>query len=244
LGAEASGIGTGGSTASGAATNSGARTGSGAAMNSGAAATSASTESGSTADREREIATGREAAQPSRGSSISASRGRGGLSAFGDPLSVLQQMAEDMDRLFDHFGFGGLIQNPQRSLGSSGGGSQRQLARSGPQSEIWAPQMEVFRRGNDLVVRADLPGLRREDVQVDIENDVLAISGERRQESEENREGFYRSERSYGSFHRAIPLPENVDPSKINASFRDGVLEITIPTPNEQQRRKTRIDVK
>ena len=93
------------------------------------------------------------------------------------------------------------------------------------------------------MVRADLPGMRRDDVQVDVDNDVLTIAGERRQENEENREGVFRSERSYGQFYRAIPLPENVDTSKVKASFNDGVLEVTAPLPKEEQRRSTRIAI-
>jgi len=158
-----------------------------------------------------------------------------------DPFSLLQQMAEDMDRLFDHFGVAGLGGTPQRS-GQASRGGQQQLGRSG--SQLWAPQMEVFRRGNDLVVRADLPGMRREDVQIEIDGDVLTISGERRQASEDDREGFFRSERSYGQFYRAIPLPENVDASSVSASFNEGVLDITIPMPQADQRRPTRVEIR
>ena len=162
------------------------------------------------------------------------------MSMLSDPFSLLQQMAEDMDRLFDHFGFGATGLTPQRSAQASRGGQQ--LARSG--SQLWAPQLEVFRRGNELVVRADLPGMRREDVQIEIDDDVLTISGERRQENEENREGFFRSERSYGQFYRSIPLPENVDASNVSASFNDGVLDITIPMPQAEQRRPTRVEIR
>ena len=159
-------------------------------------------------------------------------------------MSLMQRMAEDLDHLFEQFGVGSGL-GPGRSAGLTTGGGrgsgQPSLLR-GIQN-VWSPQVEVFRRGDDLVVRADLPGLNRNDVQVDLDNDVLTISGERRQENEENREGFYRSERSYGQFYRAIPLPENVDQSKVKASFNDGVLEVTVPMPKEEQRRSTRIAI-
>src|SRR5436305_850953 len=80
---------------------------------------------------------------------------------------------------------------------------------------LWAPQMEVFQRANELVVRADIPGVAPDDVQIDIEDGVLTISGERRQTNEDRQEGFYRSERSYGTFARSIALPEGVDEEQV-----------------------------
>jgi HSP20 family protein len=87
----------------------------------------------------------------------------------------------------------------------------------------------VLHSDGQLMVRADLPGLTKDDVKVEMTNDMLTISGERKKEIEEKREGFYRSERSYGSFYRQIPLPEGVQTEKANAIFRNGVLEITMP---------------
>jgi len=80
-------------------------------------------------------------------------------------------------------------------------------------------------------------------VNIEVENGVLTLSGERRHEDEENREGFYRSERIYGSFYRAIPLPEGVNEDQISATFNDGVLEVRVPLPQEQQRRGRRIEI-
>lgn len=93
----------------------------------------------------------------------------------------------------------------------------------------------MVRRGNDLVVSADLPGLKKEDVNVEIREDQLIRQGERRSETATEREGYYRSERSYGKFFRAIPLPPGVDPAQADAQFRDGVLEIRMPMPQQQQ---------
>jgi HSP20 family protein len=86
-------------------------------------------------------------------------------------------------------------------------------------------------RGGKLVIRADLPGLTKKDVKVEIRDDTVCIQGERRQERESKGKGFYRSERSYGSFYREVPLPEGADPEKGTATFKDGVLEVTVPAP-------------
>jgi HSP20 family protein len=93
------------------------------------------------------------------------------------------------------------------------------------------------------VVRADLPGMSKDDINVEITDDALVIRGERRSEREENEEGYYRSERSYGSFYRRIPLPEGVSAENANATFRNGMLEITMLAPQraEQQRRQLEI---
>jgi len=106
----------------------------------------------------------------------------------------------------------------------------------------WVPQIEMLHNDGKLTVRADLPGLTKDDVKVELTNDMLTISGERKEENEEKREGFYRSERSYGSFYRQIPLPEGVKTENANAIFHNGVLEVTMPAPKrEAQLRKLEI---
>lgn len=107
----------------------------------------------------------------------------------------------------------------------------------------WAPQVEVLQRGNNLVLRADLPGLRREDVHLEVDDGMLTISGERRYESESEGEGLYHSERSYGRFSRSIPLPPGTDGDSIEARFSDGVLEVTLPLPQERSRAR-RIEIR
>jgi HSP20 family protein len=155
--------------------------------------------------------------------------------ATGGPFAFMRRFSEEMDRLFEDFGFGGGLLAP--SFGREFGG----LGEAG--RGVWSPQVEVFEREGKLVVRADLPGLTKDNISVDINDDALVIRGERRNEREENEEGYYRSERSYGSFYRRIPLPEGASAEEANATFRNGVLEITMPAPEraEQQRRRLEI---
>jgi HSP20 family protein len=141
------------------------------------------------------------------------------------PFSLMRRFSEEMDRLFGDFGFGG-------SLPSGFGREFGRLADL--EGSMWLPQVEAFERDGKLIVRADLPGLTKDDIKVDISDDAIKIRGERRKAKEETEEGYYRSERSYGSFYREIPLPSGVNRDEANASFRNGVLEITMPAPARQ----------
>jgi len=144
-----------------------------------------------------------------------------------------------MDRIFDEFGFGrGWIQ-PRTSRDLTG----RSIGRLGAGFENWAPPIEVFQRGNELVVRADLPGMRKDDISVDVTDEGITISGERKQEHEEERGGVYRSERSYGSFCRIVPLPQGAIADQAKASFKDGVLEVVMPAPPDQVTRGRRLEI-
>ena len=107
----------------------------------------------------------------------------------------------------------------------------------------WAPPIDVIQRGNEMVVRADLPGMKPDDLAVEVSEEAITISGERRQELEEDRANLYRFERSYGTFFRAIPLPEGAIVDQAKASFKDGVLEITVPAPSEQVSRGRRLEI-
>jgi len=152
-------------------------------------------------------------------------------SAFSSsPFSFMRRFSEQMDRLFEDFGFGS-------SFGREFGGLS-----SIP--SLWSPQVEAFERGNQLIVRADLPGLTKDDIDVNITDDAIVLQGERKQESEENDEGRYRSERFYGSFYRSIPLPEGVNADEAKATFRNGVLEITMPAPQQAEKRGRRLEVR
>ncbi len=110
-------------------------------------------------------------------------------------------------------------------------------------SSTLQPSVEVFQRGDEFVVRADLPGLRRDDVTVEITEDVLTIEGERREERQDRQEGYYRSERSYGSFYRTIPLPEGAISESARADFKDGVLEVIVQAPPHEVSRGRRIEI-
>jgi len=159
-------------------------------------------------------------------------RGTSGLAPWSSsPFSFMRRFSEEMDRLFEDFGFGPSLFGPTLSGFESG-----LQSRGGFAEALWSPQIEAFQRGDELVVRADLPGLTKDDVKIEIHDDQLIIRGERRQEHEEGRrgEGQYRSERRYGSFYRSIPLPEGVNADNAKAAFRNGVLEITIPAPQPQ----------
>ena len=106
----------------------------------------------------------------------------------------------------------------------------------------WVPPLEVFFNDGQFMVRADLPGLTKDDVKIEVTDEFLTISGERKEEKEDKREGFYRTERNYGSFFRQITLPENVTTDKAIATFNNGVLEITMPaTKVEKPVRKLEI---
>jgi HSP20 family protein len=94
---------------------------------------------------------------------------------------------------------------------------------------FWAPDVEVFERGNEFVVRADVPGLKKEEITIELTDEEIMLKGERKQEKEEKADKFYRSERTYGSFYRAVPLPEGVKIDKATAVVKDGVLEVKIP---------------
>jgi HSP20 family protein len=105
----------------------------------------------------------------------------------------------------------------------------------------WAPAVDLVEREDSLVLKADLPGLSESDVQIEVRDNVLTISGERKAEHEDKQNGYVRVERSFGRFARALQLPQGVDPEGIAASFRNGVLEVTIPKPEERKARRIEI---
>lgn len=106
------------------------------------------------------------------------------------------------------------------------------------ETAMWSPNIDVRERENTLVVSADLPGLTKDDVHVEVTDEGLAIRGERKREHEERRQGYYHSERSYGAFRRVIPLPEGVNAEQAKAQFKDGVLEVTVPIPESARKRR------
>jgi HSP20 family protein len=106
----------------------------------------------------------------------------------------------------------------------------------------WMPQIEVTKANGDFMIKTDLPGLTKDDVKIELTDEVLTISGERKEEKEEKEKDFYRSERCYGRFFRQIPLPEGAKADKANATFTNGVLEVKIPVAKmESSARKLEI---
>jgi HSP20 family protein len=146
------------------------------------------------------------------------------------PFRMLERFADEVDRVFDDFGFG-----QKRSRLPWRGAFSGQ--------EMWSPDVEIFHRNSELVIRADLPGLNKDEVKVEVTDNAVTIEGERQRHTEEEQEGIYRSERSYGSFFRSIRLPEGVIADQAKATFKDGVLEITMPAPPEQARRGRRLEI-
>ena len=110
--------------------------------------------------------------------------------------------------------------------------------------EEWAPVIEVFEKHDKYVVKAELPGIKEDDVDVSVVGDALTIKGKREVESEVKEEDYYCCERSYGSFFRSIALPSNVDTKKIEASFEDGVLEVSLPKTAEVKPKKVAVAAK
>ena len=107
----------------------------------------------------------------------------------------------------------------------------------------FAPRMDVFEKDNTLVFKAELPGLKKEDVQVEISNGNLVITGESKAEKEVKEDAYYRLERSFGSFYRSVPLPFDVTPEQITATLTDGVLQVQITKPVEAKPAVTKIPV-
>jgi HSP20 family protein len=142
------------------------------------------------------------------------------------PFGMMRRMADEMDRMFEGFGF------PAMGLGSWGGGSPWMG------SQGFLPQVEMCEQDGKLMIKADLPGLTKDDVKVEMTDDSLVIEGERKSENEQREQGMYRSERSYGQFHREIRLPEGVKAETANATFKNGVLEVTLEAPQHSQDRR------
>lgn len=128
-----------------------------------------------------------------------------------------QPFSRDVDRLFDAF-FGG-----------------------GEQSRRWVPAIDLVEGEDHFVLKADLPGLSEDDVSIEVQDGMLTISGERKAEHESRERGWYRVERAFGSFSRSLTLPDGVDADAISAKFDRGVLEVTIPKPEQRKPRRVQI---
>src|SRR5919204_1092603 len=141
-----------------------------------------------------------------------------------EPGRELNSLQSEMNRLFNTF-----FDTPSPGDGAA-------LRR-------WVPAMDLVETDDHFVLRADLPGLSEDDVSIELEDRVLTVSGERKAEHEDRKEGYYRVERAYGSFSRSLTLPEGVDADAVEASFDNGVLEVRISKPEEHKPRKVAINV-
>lgn len=142
-----------------------------------------------------------------------------------EPVRELTSLQSEMNRLFNTF-----FDSP--TTGNAGNGVRR-----------WIPAMDLVETDDHFVLKADLPGLNEGDVNIEVEDNVLTVSGERKSEHEDKREGYYRVERSFGSFRRTLTLPEGVDPEAVSATFDKGVLEVRIPKPEQRKPRRVAIQV-
>jgi len=98
-------------------------------------------------------------------------------------------------------------------------------------ARLWAPKVDVLTKDNQLITRIDLPGMTKEDVQVEVADGYLTLSGERKRETKTDKDNVYREEREYGSFYRTVPLPDGVKTEDVKATFANGVLEVAVPLP-------------
>ena len=142
-----------------------------------------------------------------------------------EPARELQSIQQEMNRLFGSF-----FDAPVTP--GNGGGQRR-----------WIPAMDLVEEGKDYVLRADLPGLSEKDVSVEVEDNVLTVSGERGTEHEERKGGFRRVERASGSFSRSLTLPDGIEADSVKATFDNGVLEVHIPKPEQHKPRRVAISV-
>lgn len=134
-----------------------------------------------------------------------------------DPFGLLRQVTSELDRIFEEPFWGSFKWPAFRTPALT--------------EATWAPKVDVFEKHNRLFTRIDLPGVKRDDVTVEVTDGHLVLSGERRIEKEETKENVYHAEREYGTFRRIVPLPEGVALDDVKATFADGVLEVSVPLP-------------
>jgi len=139
-----------------------------------------------------------------------------------EPFRDMLSLRADMDRLFSSL-FGGA------SEGREG---------------FWSPVVDIEEDNENIMVKAEIPGMKKEDIQVSVQGNMLNITGERKQESETKNKTFHRVERAYGRFSRMITLPTDVDSDKVKASYKDGILNITLPKPESIKPKNIDVEIK
>ena len=141
------------------------------------------------------------------------------------PARDFLNIRDEIDRMFDEF-FGTLPERVTTGL-----------------ENVWTPSVDISETDNDIIVTAELPGVKKDDVKISLQDNVLTIRGEKKQEKEEKNENYHRVERAYGVFQRSFTLPTTVDPKKIKATFKDGVLKIKLPKTEEARMKEIPISV-
>lgn len=142
-----------------------------------------------------------------------------------DPFREISTLQERMNRLFS------------------------EVARRSPVAEeeiiqgAWIPPVDIFETGDSIVIKAELPGISKEDITLEVKENTLSIKGEKKFEKDVKEESYHRVERSYGAFQRAFALPSTVQQDKVKAKFRDGILEVTIPKAEEAKPKQIKVDV-
>jgi HSP20 family protein len=146
-----------------------------------------------------------------------------------DPFALLRTMTSEFDRFFEEPHW------PFRFAWPRGRGELN--------VEAWVPEIDVFERDNTLVTKVDLPGLKKEEVKVEVVDGMLTIAGERANEAKEGKDNYYRCERTWGAFTRTVPLPDGVTIKDVKATFVNGVLEVTVPLPAKVEAKKHIVEI-
>lgn len=139
-----------------------------------------------------------------------------------DPFRELLTLGDDMDRFFNTF-----FDNPPEEV-----------------EGFWSPTVDIKEDNENFLVKVELPGLKKEDIKISVRGNMLSVSGERKHESETKNKTFHRIERSYGRFSRTTALPSDVDPDKAKATYKDGILTITLPKPESSKLNEIEVEIK
>jgi HSP20 family protein len=160
------------------------------------------------------------AKKPEKGGEVVPVRPVLGISPFSQMERMFFAPFREMERMFDDL-------MPRRLFA--------------PEELVSAPAVDIFEEGDDIVVKAELPGMKKEELDVNITDNMIIISGEKKKEEKVERKDYYRVERSVGHFSRSLPLPADVQVGKARAGFKDGVLEVRIPKTEEARKKKQKI---
>jgi len=145
---------------------------------------------------------------------------------WADPFAEMEALQRQMNQLFDV----SLARSPWGDTTLLGG--------------QWAPAVDVYDSPDNILIKADLPGLSKDEIEVTIQDQNLILKGEKKQDAQIKQERYFKTERFYGSFCRTIPLPSDIDADKVEAAYQDGVLALTLPKKDEAKPKQIRIDVK